>query len=162
MNQFSLWQWHRTHYTNIYQRIQGDIYISLTKKSTSFGLNSHEISKVCQTPWQSFAFTEGDKGFKILSATKPKDQRAFIVTPNILARSLLSYKNPSFISMSICLSIYLSIYVYINISCVSCMLIYTHMTYICIIYTHTNFFFTSNDLIQTRQNRSESTGQCGK
>ena len=56
-----------------------------------------------------FAFTEGDKGFKILSATKPKDQRAFIATPNILARSLLSYKNKSFISISIYLSIYLCI-----------------------------------------------------
>ena len=56
-----------------------------------------------------FAFIEGDKGFKILSATKPKDQRAFIATPNILARSLLSYKNTSFISISIYLSIYLCV-----------------------------------------------------
>ena len=59
-----------------------------------------------------FAFTEGDKGLKTLSATKPKDQRAFIVTPNILARPLLSYKNPSFISISNYLSIYLSVCVY--------------------------------------------------
>ena len=53
MNQFSLGQWHGTQYTNIYQRIQGDTYIS-NKNFTSFGLNSHEISKVYQTLSQDF------------------------------------------------------------------------------------------------------------
>ena len=60
-------------------------------------------------PDKFFAFTKGEKGFKILSAIKPKDQRAFTATPNILARSLLSYKNTSFISISIYLSIYLCV-----------------------------------------------------